>query len=119
MLPYKVSQTTVRETYNLLLHGRKLYQQWVVDSYLQVETNNLNFIKYQQKFLNVGQYQGLSDYLATVATDGGSHLGRTTILPLSFQGSARIIRERYHDAMAIVGKFGKLDLFITIMYHPS
>ena len=101
MLPSKVSQTAVTETYSSLLYGGKLFQQWVVDSYLQVEANYLNFIKYQQKSLNVEQYQGLSDYLATVATDTGSHVGRTTILPLSFQGSARIMRERYHDAMPL------------------
>ena len=41
MLQYKVAQTAVRQHFNPILHGGKLFQQWAVDSYLQVEANNL------------------------------------------------------------------------------
>ena len=43
MLQYKVAQTAVQPgIFNPILYGGKLFQQWVVDSYLQVEANNLN-----------------------------------------------------------------------------
>ncbi|XP_076054466.1 uncharacterized protein LOC143033151 [Oratosquilla oratoria] len=49
MLQDKISQTAIRGgEFNPLLHGGKLFQQWIVNSYLQVEANNLNFIKTQQ-----------------------------------------------------------------------
>ena len=35
-------------------------------------------------------------------------------LPYTFQGSPRNMRERYYDAMAIVCKYGKPNMFITM-----
>ena len=35
------------------------------------------------------------------------------ILPSSFRGSPRVLLQNYQDAMAIVAKYGKPDLFIT------
>ena len=46
-------------------------------------------------------------------------IGRKVILPSTFQGSARNMRQRYHDAMAIVVKKGKPDLFITFTCNPK
>ncbi|KAG2212942.1 hypothetical protein INT45_002312, partial [Circinella minor] len=40
-------------------------------------------------------------------------LGRRVILPLSFIGSPRHIQQLYQDAMSIVRRFGKPDLFVT------
>lgn len=37
-----------------------------------------------------------------------------TILPESFTGSPRYLHKKCPDAMSLVGKFGKLHLFITI-----
>ena len=82
----------------------------VDDSYFQVEANNLNYIKTNQKKLRVEQYKGLIDYLNIQTTEV---VGRPVILPSTFQGSPRNMRERYHDAMSMVTKFGKFDLFIT------
>jgi hypothetical protein len=54
LLQSKIAQISVRSgVFNPILYGRKLFQQWVVDSYLQVEANNLNFIKQNQKKLRV------------------------------------------------------------------
>ena len=48
-----------------------------------------------------------------------AEIGRKVILPSTFQGSARNMRQRYHDAMAIVVKKGKPDLFITFTCNPK
>ena len=40
-------------------------------------------------------------------------VGRIVVLPSSFAGSPRNMMQNYQDAMAIVSKFGKPDLFIT------
>lgn len=41
------------------------------------------------------------------------------ILPSTFNGSPRAMNENYQDAMALVRKFGKPDLFITMTCNPS
>lgn len=46
MLQYKVAQTAIRTAeFNPVMSAGKLTQQWLVDSYLQVEANNLNYIR--------------------------------------------------------------------------
>ena len=40
-------------------------------------------------------------------------------MPASFIGGPRDIRKRYTDAMALVQRFGKPDLFVTITYNPN
>jgi len=45
--------------------------------------------------------------------------GRRIILPASFSGSPRELRQCYLDAMSIVQRFGKPDLFVTMTANPS
>lgn len=91
MLQYKIVQTSIRTNeFNPLLNGGKLFQQWSVDSYLQVGANNLNFIRTQQSKLRVEKYNGLMDHLAAVANNNRAQIGRTVILPSTFQGSREI-----------------------------
>ncbi|XP_028121112.1 uncharacterized protein LOC114318414 [Camellia sinensis] len=48
-----------------------------------------------------------------------SNVGRRTILPSSFVGSPRDMYQRYQDAMALVQKYGKPDLFLTMTCNPN
>ncbi|GBM32021.1 hypothetical protein AVEN_161814-1 [Araneus ventricosus] len=41
------------------------------------------------------------------------------MLPSSFQGSPRHMQQNYQDAMAMVRKFGKPNLFLTFTCNPS
>ncbi|CAF2003345.1 unnamed protein product [Rotaria magnacalcarata] len=63
-------------------------------------------------------YKGLMDHLASEAVIQGSGPGRIIILPSSFQGSPRAMQQNYQDAMGIVRKCGKPDLFITFTCNP-
>lgn len=49
----------------------------------------------------------------------GSEIGKRIVLPASFIGGPRDMRRRYLDAMTIVQKFGKPDLFITMTCNPE
>ncbi|XP_029651252.1 uncharacterized protein LOC115224483 [Octopus sinensis] len=112
MLQHKISLTAVRDNeFNPLLNGGKLFQQWVVDSYLQVEAYNLNFIRTQQNHLKVEQHQGFADHLTNAANTEDARIGWT--------GSARNMREQYQDALAIVRKFGPPDIFLTMTCNPN
>ncbi|XP_024200595.1 uncharacterized protein LOC112203930 [Rosa chinensis] len=47
------------------------------------------------------------------------NVGRRTILPSSFIDSPRDTYQRYQDAMALVQKYGRPDLFITMTCNPN
>lgn len=119
MLQYKVALTAIRDEFNPIISAGKLSQQWIVDSYLQVEANNLNYIKTHQEQLRTELYQGLADHLEAANRNTGMRAGIPIILPSSFEGSPRNMRERCADAMSIFGKFGAPDLFITFTANPK
>ncbi len=41
------------------------------------------------------------------------------VLPATFVSSPCHMNQLYQDSMALVKKFGKLDLFITMTYNPN
>ncbi len=119
MMQYKAAQTAIRDYFNPIMSAGKLTQQWLVDSYLQVEANNLNYIRQNQQRLRAEQYQGLADHVANMAQNANIAAGVAVILPSSFAGSPRNMRERCCDAMSIFAKCGAPDLFITFTANPS
>ncbi|KAH8942811.1 hypothetical protein BDL97_13G015200 [Sphagnum fallax] len=48
-----------------------------------------------------------------------TNFGRMVVLPASFVGSLRHMNQLYQHSMAFVRKFGKPDLFITVMCNPN
>ena len=61
--------------------------------------------------------KSLLDHLNVQADQQNLNPGRIVILP-SFKGSPRAMRQNYMDAMAIVCKYGKPDLFLTFTCNP-
>ena len=107
-------------TFNIIHRMGRLFQQYIVDMYSKVEAARLSYIRFNQTKLHSEMYQGLSDALQ--GSDGdvdGSQLGRKVILPSSFTGSAHYQHQLYQDAMAIVRRYGKPDLFITFTCNPQ
>jgi len=100
--------------FNVFILDRRLFQQWLVDSYVKMEKDRIDYCKAHQKKLRIESYQGLRDYLQTTANNLNARLGKMVILPSTFTGSLRNMLQHYQDAMAIVSKFGKPDLFITM-----
>src|SRR5258705_12086649 len=95
MMQYKAAQTAIRDYFNPIMSAGKLTQQWLVDSYLQVEANNLNYIRQNQQRLRAEQYQGLADHVANMAQKANFAAGVAVILPSSFAGSPRNMSEKY------------------------
>ena len=119
MLQFKAALTAIRDDFSPIMSAGKLTQQWLVDSYLQVEANNLNYIRQNQKRIRTEQYQGLADHMANLAENQNVAAGVSIILPSSFEGSPRNMRERCCDAMSIFAKWGAPDVFITFTANPS
>nr|CDJ95688.1 Protein of unknown function DUF889 domain containing protein [Haemonchus contortus] len=109
----------VRDEFNPLHFAGKLYQQFLVDSYVKIEQNRLNYDRTHQTELRVDSYKGLSDYVAGDNDIAGPPGFRRVILPSSFPGSPRAMVQNYQDAMAIVSRYGKPDLFITFTCNPA
>jgi uncharacterized protein (DUF2164 family) len=92
------------------------YLQWTHTSKLRV----LDWITYAiiKRRLGPTFYQGLVDSLN--ASEGRSEaIGKWTVMPSSFIGGQRDMRRRYMDAMALVRRFGKLDIFLTMTCNPK
>jgi hypothetical protein len=105
-------------TNNTFTYGKRLYQEWVVDQYSKVEGQRLRWVRLNQTTLRADQYKGMVD---AMQQDGANstNFGRMVVLLATFAGSPRHMNQLYQDSMALVRKFGKLDLFITMTCNPN
>ncbi|XP_058810553.1 uncharacterized protein LOC131675552 [Phymastichus coffea] len=119
-LDYTKYKIAIREDeFNPIIRGRRLFQQWVVDSYVKIEKDRIQYCKNHQKELRADTYKGLHDHISNSANDINGHVGKTIILPSSFTGTPRYMQQCYQDAMAIVNETGKPDIFLTMTCNPN
>ncbi|XP_058810469.1 uncharacterized protein LOC131675487 [Phymastichus coffea] len=109
----------INDDFNPIIRGRRLFQQWVVDSYVKIERDRIQWCNSHQKQLRADTYQGLNDYMSNRANDVDGQVGRTIILPSTFLGSPQYMQQCYQDAMAIVNETGKPDIFLTMTCNPN
>ncbi|KAL5264901.1 hypothetical protein ACHWQZ_G005851 [Mnemiopsis leidyi] len=91
-------------------------QQYAVDQFAKIEGSRLDWVRNNQRAIRAEKYSGLID------ANGQNDLqnaGRRIILPPTVYGSPRFYHEKFQDAMAIVRKFGKPDLFLTFTCNPQ
>lgn len=116
---YHDNNDTINDSMSLLHSGGFLLQQYMCDQYVRMEANNLAYIKMHQADLFAESYQGLVDHInQQLQVDIPTAVGRRMILPSSFTGGPRYMKQSYHDAMAVVRKYGKPNLFITFTCNP-
>ncbi|XP_042954753.1 uncharacterized protein LOC122291181 [Carya illinoinensis] len=101
----------------LLLSGR-LLQQFVVDMYVKIETSRLDYFRSKQQHIRSELYQGIVDTI-TLGEADASKVGKRIILPSSFIRGPRDMRKRYMEAMALVQRYGKPDIFLTMTCNPN
>ena len=104
------------DSFNILLKGHRLTQQYITDQFAKVERARMNWAHLNQKTIKAEKYKGLLD-----AHDNGdiASAGKRVILPPSISYSPRWYTERYQDAMTIVRHAGKPDLFVTFTCNPK
>lgn len=90
----------------------------MVDMYSKIETNNLNYLRDNQKQLKSDLYQDVYECIENESEDLHS-IGKRVILLASFTGGPRDNYKRFMDAIAIVRKHGKPCLFITVTCTPE
>eukprot|EP00798_Chlamydomonas_sp_ICE-L_P027773 gene27773-17913_t len=113
---YRLQQRTDEPTH--LFQSGRLFQEYMVDQYCKVENQRVNWIRFNQGTLRSDLYQGLADAMNHGDVDPNS-IGRRVVLPSSFTVGPRYLNQRYQDAMAVVRKKGKPDLFITMTCNPN
>ncbi|XP_021992293.1 uncharacterized protein LOC110889094 [Helianthus annuus] len=104
--------------FSLILNSRRLFQQFLVDAYTMIETERLNYIRFQQKVLRCDTFENLSN-LRNHGNINVSNTGKRVILPSSFTGGARYMMQNYLDAMSLCKWYGYPDVFITVTCNPK
>ncbi|KAH9080132.1 hypothetical protein Ae201684P_009078 [Aphanomyces euteiches] len=95
------------------LHASGL-QVFAVDNFAKVENQRLGFLRDQTNNLRSDTYRAVHDAVSH-DVDVNS-IGKRIVLPSSYTGGPRYMRL---DAMAIVRKYGRPDLFITVTCNPK
>jgi len=108
-----------RAEFSPLLWAGRLLQEMIIDAWICVKANRLNFQRQNQVKLHADCYSGLEDAVAGGLEDDVQCLGKQIILASSFIGGPRHMRQQYQDAMAICRHFGKPDFFITFTCNPT
>ncbi|XP_076947443.1 uncharacterized protein LOC143619382 [Bidens hawaiensis] len=98
--------------YSITLRGGRLFQQYLVDAYISLEQERLDYIRANQNLFRTEYLQGIHNAIAKGDTEGQS-VGRRVILPSSFTGGPRYMYKHYHDAIAICRVYGNPQFFIT------
>ncbi len=104
--------STIRNDIHLM--GGKLTMQLLIDNYLTIQDNRLDYIRNNQKELKSATLNSLRDAI----DDNDERNEGKTFLPSSHTGSPRYYHEGYLDCLARVQAFGTPDLFITMTCNP-
>ncbi|XP_048614138.1 uncharacterized protein LOC106363303 [Brassica napus] len=105
------------EAHTILNSGR-LFQQFVVDAYTTIESNRLRYLRPHQKTLRSDSYDSIKQSENAGRIDMAEQ-GSSFVLPATFTGGPRYMKNLYLDAMTICKHFGFPDLFITFTCNPK
>ena len=114
---YYCYQLQMRDDENIILHSGRLFQEYTVDQWIKIETQRLDFASFNPDLYRTDVLGGLLDVLRR-GERNASQVGKHKFLPLSYTGGPRDMRRRYMDAIALVQRFGRLDIFLTITCNP-
>ena len=96
----------------------RLFEEWIVDCYLQNENQTLQYLKRIQSQFRREQFSRVHQQLQ--AGSPPRLIGSpATHLPSSFIRGARHFRELYADAMTLPARYGGIDYFLTFTTNPS
>jgi helitron helicase-like protein len=83
------------------------------------DQTRLSYLRFHQENLRATLYSGLEDWVRADEIADPNELGRRTVLPSSYIGGPRDLRQRCQDGMAIARFFHNVDLFVTMTTNPE
>lgn len=101
------------------IYSGKLFQQWLVDCAMMIESNNLDWVRMNQDKLRASQFSALVRATEREAKKHGLGAAIPKIIPSTFRGSVRNMRQKCLDALAIARECGGPDLFLTFTANPK
>ena len=104
-----------REFIFLYENSRRLFQQFLVDTYTMIEAQRLSFIRNNQKLIRFDILNGLQETVNKGETDPSS-IGKHIVLPASSTGGMRYMFNNFQDVMAICKRYGYPN-FTTTNLH--
>jgi hypothetical protein len=104
---------------NTIFKGKQLFQQYIVDAWAATEQRRLQWILNQQEKLRAELYQPLRNALTNQNVIDPKNVGQSTIVPATFTGSTRDIKENLQNSFAIARKYGNASCFITMTANPN
>ncbi|KAL4357270.1 hypothetical protein AHAS_Ahas09G0169900 [Arachis hypogaea] len=109
----------MREIEESIIHkSRRLFQQFIVDSFSMVESQRLYEIRQKQNTIRGEFLNGIEEAMQRGDIETSS-IGTRVILPSSFTGGKRYMFNNCQDAMAICKHFGYPNLFMTMTCNPN
>ena len=106
------------EEYSCILHGGKLLQKYVLDSWASSEQCHLNWINSNQKTLRAELYTGIVDAFSNDTTDP-KEIGQKIIFPATFPGSPRYMHTNCQKSFAVAREKGVCDALVTLTRNPA
>ncbi|KAH7704740.1 hypothetical protein AAVH_28061 [Aphelenchoides avenae] len=104
--------------FNPIHFGGRLTQEYIVTSYARMESDRLMWLSANQSQLRAGQY-AVQNQARQIAQELNVEYEAVKVLPSTHPGSPRYMAKQYQNAMAIVRRYGRLDIFLTITCNPA
>ena len=112
---YRIQQR--RNEFSLLIRSGRLFQQYLVDMWAAADQNRLNYLRYHQSDIRASLYSGLTD--AIDRDVDLEDIGQRFILPSSYTGGPRYMKQCLQDSLALAYYYRQIDLFITVTCNSS
>uniref|UniRef100_A0ABD2WBL0 ATP-dependent DNA helicase n=2 Tax=Trichogramma kaykai TaxID=54128 RepID=A0ABD2WBL0_9HYME len=81
--------------FNPYIHGRRLFQQFLVDSYVKIEKDRIEYCKSHQLELRIASYKGLMDHLNKRSNNDNLRIGPV-------EATWRILSKPLHDKSHVI-----------------
>ena len=105
------------DEFSLLLHAGCLFQQYLVDMWAAADQNRLNYIRHHQQDIRASLYSGLTDAVDRDVDLGD--VGQRFILPSSYTGGPRYMKQCLQDSLTLARYYRSIDLFVTVTCNPA
>ena len=103
--------------FSLLLRSGRLFQQYLVDMWAAADQNRLSYLRYHQSDIRASLYSGLADAIENDVDL--NDIGQRFILPSSYTGGPRYMKQCLQDSLALARYYRQIDLFITVTCNPN
>ncbi|KAK3925329.1 Protein TIC 214 [Frankliniella fusca] len=105
----------IRDSFNPLIWGRRLFQEYIIQAAIRLEEELLNFFQFNQPRIFADTRGDVQRALQNIAEEEQKEAGRIILLTKRVQGSRRHMRHCFNIATAISRELGDPAFFFTMI----